>query len=132
MITLFENEDFILKSTEHDYDFVGFIEQKTEKPLTFFFEEVLVPTDEDDEDCEFEVVESETQLAGYWEGPDISKKNDGTDEVEDLAFRLGATSWLTMDDDKSAGFLSEPQQRGWFLALIKNFCPEQLSKISWV
>ena len=41
MKTLFENNDFILKSTGHDYDFVGIIETKTEEPLTFFFSEQL-------------------------------------------------------------------------------------------
>lgn len=131
MITLFENEDFILKSTGHDYDFVGIVETKTEKPLTFFFEETLFPTDEDDEDCEWCIDENETQLKGVWEGLKPYEENDDVDEAEDLAFRLSATSWLTTRDDGSTGFLSDPKERGWFLSLIKNYCPDRLKDIPW-
>ena len=52
MITLFENNDFILKLTGHDYDFVGIIENKNEERLTFFFDEDVAPLDENDEDSE--------------------------------------------------------------------------------
>ena len=57
MITLFENNDFILKLTGHDYDFVGIIENKNEERLTFFFDEEVAPLDENDEDSEWEVLE---------------------------------------------------------------------------
>lgn len=131
MITLFENEDFILKSTGHDYDFVGIIETKTEKPLTFFFEETLFHTDEDDEDCEWVVDENETQLKGIWEGLEPYQDDDDTDEAENLAFRLNATSWFTTRDDGSTGFLSDCKGRGQFLAIVKNYCPERMKDILW-
>lgn len=131
MITLFENEDFILKSTGHNYDFVGIIENKNEKRLTFFFEETLFPTDEDDEDCEWEIDESETQLKGVFEGLIPDENNGYADEAEHKAYLLSATSWFTTRDDGSTGFLSDCKERGWFLALIKNYCPERLKDIDW-
>lgn len=131
MITLFENEDFILKSTGHDYDFVGVIETKTDNPLTFFFEETLAPTDEDDEDCEWEVNEDETKLMGVFENLKPYEDNDDVDEAEDIAFHLSATSWFRTRDNKSTGFLSDPKGRGQFLALVKAYCPERLKDIPW-
>lgn len=50
MTKLFENGDFILYLTGHDYDFVGIIETKTDKPLTFFFSEELFDRDEEEEE----------------------------------------------------------------------------------
>ena len=68
MITLFENNDLRLELTGHFYDFVGTIEVKSNKTLTFFFHEELNPMEADDEDCdEWEVAEDETELAGICE-----------------------------------------------------------------
>ena len=130
MITLFENEDFILKSTGHDYDFVGIIETKTEKPLTFFFSEELLAGDEDDwEDCQ--INEDETRLLGVYEGLKPYDEDDYTDEENDMAMSLFADSFFRTRDDKSTGFLSYPRERGQFLALVKAYCPERLKDISW-
>lgn len=126
MTTLFENNDFRLLSTGHDYDFVGIIETKTENPLTFFFDETLTPSDEEDEDCEWEVDESQTELKAVFEN-----MPDDADVVQETAFDLSATSWLRTRDDKSTGFLSDCLERGWFLALIKNYCPDKLKEIAW-
>jgi hypothetical protein len=132
MKTLFENNDFILKSTGHDYDFVGIIETKTEEPLTFFFSEELVPHEESEEDewdsyeWEDNIDESETELKAM-----LENLPDDADEVEKTAFRLRADSFFRTRDDRSTGFLSNPQERGQFLALIKHYCPEQLSQIAW-
>lgn len=124
MTTLFENEDFILKSTGHDYDFVGIIETKTSKPLTFFFDE-----ETDDEGCVFE---DETKLLDVYKGLKSYDENDeGLDEAEEIGYRLGANDWFTTRDDGSTGFLSDCKERGWFLALIKNYCPEKLKEIPW-
>ena len=131
MTTLFENEQFRLLLTGHDYDFVGIIETKTEKPLTFFFEEELMPDDEDDEDCDWVVNEDETQLKGVFENLKPYEDSDDVDEAEDIAFRLSATSYFRTRDDKSTGFLSEPRERGQFLALVKKYCPERLKDIAW-
>jgi len=130
MITLFENEDFILKSTGHDYDFVGIIETKTEKPLTFFFSEELLAGDEDDwKDCQ--INEDETRLLGVYEGLKPYDEDDYTDEENDMAMSLFADSFFRTRDDKSTGFLSYPRERGQFLALVKAYCPERLKDISW-
>ena len=137
MKTLFENNDFILKSTGHDYDFVGIIETKTEEPLTFFFSEELVPHEESDEDdwdsydWEDNIDESETRLLDMQEGLSEYDEETDTDEEQDEAERLQADSYFRTRDDKSTGFLSDPRERGQFLALIKAYCPEQLSQISW-
>ena len=135
MKTLFENNDFTLKSTGHDYDFVGIIETKTEEPLTFFFSEELVPHSEEDEEELDEwadyIDESETKLLEVKEG--LKEYNEETDEDEeqDEAERIEADSYFRTRDDKSTGFLSDPRERGQFLALIKHYCPEQLSQIAW-
>ena len=123
MITLFENDDFILKSTGHDYDFVGIIETKTDAPLTFFFSEELCGNPNDGN-----IDESQTKLLDVYSG---LKDEDGYSETDELIFELGADSFFRTRDDKSTGFLSDQRERGQFLALIKNYCPEQLAKISW-
>lgn len=138
MITLFENDDFILKSTEHWYDFVGIIETKCEKPLTFFFGEEYIPHNEEDEqewdtwDWEDNIDESQTELLGVYKGLEPYCESKGPyDEEQETAWRLGADDYLRTLDDKSTGFLSDPRERGFFLAIIKAYCPEQLEKISW-
>ena len=147
MEKLFENEDFILSSTGHDYDFVGIIETKGDKPLTFFFSEELVEYDPDDEenwdnyDWEENIDEDKTEFLGVWEGlkpydwdsNDPYQDDDEEQEVMmELADRTGKhIEWFRTRDDKSTGFLSDPRDRGQFLALIKAYCPEKLSCISW-
>ena len=139
METLFENDDFVLKSTGHDYDFVGIIETKGYEPLTFFFSEELVPHDieEEDEwdsyDFEDNIDESETKLLGVYKGLKEYDydKDDGYDEEQETAMSLCADSYFRTRDDGSTGFLSYPQERGQFLALIKAYCPEKLDRISW-
>lgn len=127
MITLFENEDFILESTGNDYDFVGVITIKSDKSMTFYFEEELVPVDETDEDTEWEVDENQTKLADVVYGLDEDEAERQIELYQDV------TSCFTQSkEDGWQGFLSDCQQRGWFLALIKAYCPEQLAKISWV
>jgi len=147
MITLFENEDFILKSTEHWYDFVGIIETKCEKPLTFFFGEDYIPHNEEDEqewdtwDWEDNIDENKTELLGVHQG--LKEYDSETDDPEDdeeqntaemywMANKgIDHVDYFRTRDDKSTGFLSDPKERGWFLAIIKAYCPEQLEKISW-
>lgn len=130
MVTLFENNDFILKSTGHDYDFVGIIETKTDKPLTFFFGEELCEKEREDGDWdEDDIDESKTKLLDVYQGLDNS--DNEYDEEEDVAMSLYADSYFRTRDDKSTGFLSEPRERGMFLALIKNYCPEKLERIDW-
>lgn len=141
METLFENEDFILKLTGHDYDFVGIIETKGDEPLTFFFGEELyeetVGEPEGRTEVEVDVNESQTKLLDVYKGLkpynyEIGAVNeDGDDEEEVMAMELGADSWFRTRDDKSTGFLSEPRERGQFLALVKNYCPERLAEIKW-
>lgn len=138
MEILFENKDFVLKSTGHDYDFVGIIETKTDKPLTFFFEEELFPaeTEEEEQVYDYEpeafIDESATKLLEVYENlADPYDEDDDCDEVFDVARRLGTDSFFRTRDDKSTGFLSDPRQRGQFLALIKNYCPEKLDRIAW-
>ena len=134
MTTLFENDDFRLLSTGHDYDFVGIIETKTESPLTFFFSEELCEHDESEEDdwdgyqWEDMVDESETKLLEVHEG---LKEDDYKDETQEVIFSTGADSYFRARNDKSTGFLSNPRERGWFLAIIKAYCPEQLKNIPW-
>lgn len=133
METLFENNDFILKSTGHDYDFVGIIETKCDKPLTFFFEEhsyeEIIEDDESHTEVEICIDESETKLLDVYQGLDNS--DNEYDEEEDVALELCADSYFRTRDDKSTGFLSEPRERGQFLALVKNYCPEKLDRIEW-
>lgn len=133
MTTLFENEDFILKLTGHDYDFVGIIETKGDKPLTFFFSEELHEETVEETDgmteVEVEVNEDETRLLDVYKG--LKEYDGNVDEEEETAMWIGADSWLRTRDDKSTGFLSEPRERGQFLALVKNYCPERLKDIKW-
>ena len=123
MKTIFENNEFRLLLTGHDYDFVGIIETKTDEPLTFFFEE--------ETDIEGDVYEDMTEFVEVWQGLKEHEDGDDFDEAEEMAFTNNATSWLRTRDDKSTGFLSDCQQRGWFLALVKNYCPERLPEIAW-
>ena len=141
MTTLFENDDFILKLTGHDYDFVGIIETKGDEPLTFFFSEELYEETVEETDgrteVEVDVDESKTKLLDVYKGLkqynyEIGAVNeDGEDEEEAMAMKLGADSYFRTRDDKSTGFLSEPRDRGQFLALVKNYCPERLKDIAW-
>lgn len=135
METLFENEDFILKSTGHDYDFVGIIITKCDEPLTFFFsEEYFSPEDEEDEDVwdwNDYVDESKTKLLDVYKGLKECGQNDDSNEEQDIAFSLRADSYFRTRDDGSTGFLSDPKERGQFLALVKNYCPEKLERIAW-
>ena len=123
METLFENEDFILKSTGHDYDFVGIIETKCDEPLTFFFSE--------ETDIEGDVYEDMTEFVEVWKGLKEYEDNDDFDEAEEMAFTNGANDWFRTRDDKSTGFLACPKERGQFLALVKAYCPEKLERIPW-
>ena len=148
MEKLFENEDFILSSTGHDYDFVGIIETKGDEPLTFFFKEEMVPVLADDEEYDPEADydewvpdESKTELLGVWKGLkpyDEEEDNYDDDEEEETAERyrmanpdIDYIEWFRTRDDKSTGFLSDCRERGQFLALIKAYCPEKLSSIKW-
>ena len=135
MEKLFENEDFILKLTGHDYDFVGIIETKGDKPLTFFFEEELVATDADAYGpTEWEPDESKTSLLDVYKG--LKTDDPDNDEEQEIAMSYQAensidVSYFRTRDDKSTGFLSDPRERGQFLALVKNYCPERLKDIAW-
>ena len=144
MEKLFENEDFILYSTGHDYDFVGIIETKTEEPLTFFFSEEMIPILGEDEEFDPEAYydeyapdENETKLLDVYRGLkpydyESGDPLDDEDEEQETAERIGADSFFRTRDDKSTGFLSDPRERGQFLALVKNYCPEKLDSLTWV
>jgi hypothetical protein len=133
MEKLFENEDFILSSTGHDYDFVGIIETKGDEPMTFFFTTDCIESDEVDEDYDdwdgSLIDENTTELIDVQYG---LAQDEDNDEVQGECMRLGADSYLTTRDDKSTGFLSDPQERGQFLAIIKHYCPEQINRLTWV
>lgn len=149
MKKLFENEDFILSSTGHWYDFVGIIETKGDEPLTFYFSEELVEHNPDDEedwdgyDWEDNIDENKTALLGVWKGLKPYDEDNGDpyndeDEEEDMADIIRhenpdveMVNWFRTRDDKSTGFLSDPRERGQFLALIKAYCPEKLKEIDW-
>ena len=137
MKTLFENNDFILKSTGHDYDFVGIIETKTEEPLTFFFSEQLCDCIDEADDYESDVDESKTELLDVYQGMKEYDGESDTDEQQETAESYmfandyDHVSYFRTRDDRSTGFLSNPQERGQFLAIIKAYCPEQLSQIAW-
>lgn len=125
MTTLFENKDLRLTSTGHDYDFVGGIEVLHRKTLTFFFDE---ETDE-----EGYVIEDETKFKGvYCDVQPYDETDGGYDHAEEMAQRIGANNWFTLNRKAGwAGFLSDCTERGQFLALIKNYCPERLKDIEW-
>ena len=139
MITLFENEDFILKSTGHNYDFVGIIETKTEEPLTFFFAETIGDGIGDVDDYESDVDESKTVMLDVFEGLEAYDEDSDSDYDEEqetaegymMANDYDHVSYFRTRDDKSTGFLSNPKERGWFLALIKAYCPDKLKEIPW-
>lgn len=139
MTTLFENSDFSLMLTGHDYDFVGIIETKTDKPLTFFFSEELCEHEESEEDewdgydYDLAIDESQTKLLDVYQGLKEydCETDDDCDEEQDIAMSLSADSYFRTRDDKVTGFLADPRERGQFLALIKNYCPEQLKNIPW-
>jgi hypothetical protein len=144
MITLFENEDFILKSTGHDYDFVGIIETKTPEPLTFFFSEEYVPHNIEDEEewdgyaYDDNIDESKTTFLGVHQGLheyqgdfDIDEEEDMADEYRFKNKDVEIVDFFRTRDDRSTGFMSDPKERGWFLALIKAYCPDKLKEISW-
>ncbi len=135
METIFENDKIRLDLTGHDYDFVGGITVKTTETQTFFFEEELFPQNDEDnwEWDDDEINESKTRLIDVQTGLHLYEGDEEdyySDEWE--AERNGATSWITRSaSDGWGGFLSDPKQRGWFLALVKNYCPEQLKNIPW-
>ena len=137
MKTLFENNEFRLLLTGHDYDFVGIIETKTEEPLTFFFSEQLCDCIDEADDYESDVDESKTELLDVYQGMKEYDGESDTDEQQETAESYmfandyDHVSFFRTRDDRSTGFLSNPQERGQFLALIKAYCPEQLSQISW-
>lgn len=139
METLFENNDFRLLSTGHDFDFVGIIETKTEEPLTFFFGEQILDCIDEADDYESAVDESRTEFIGVYEGMKTYDSDSNSDEDEEqetadsylFANNFDQVSYFRTRDDKSTGFLSDPRERGQFLALIKAYCPEQLSQINW-
>lgn len=138
MEKLFENEDFVLSSTGHDYDFVGVIETKCDEPLTFFFSEELLekPEDfvDDYDDWDGSLIdEDKTELIEVCKGLKEYDETDGDglDEEQDTAMSLGADSYFRTRDDKWTGFLSEPRERGQFLALVKHYCQERLKDIPW-
>lgn len=127
MEILFENRDFVLKSTGHDFDFVGIIETNTDKPLTFFFSY--------ETDDEGEVLEDTYELIDVYSGLQINEDKDEEDEAECIVWRkmmmYDNVEYFTTRDDGHTGFLSNPNERGAFLALIKNYCPERLKDIAW-
>lgn len=139
MKQIFENEDFRLYTTGHDYDFVGIIENKTEEPLTFFFAETVADGIGDADDYESDVDESKTVMLDVYEGlkayDEDSDPDDDEEEEMAAGYMMGTdcdhVSYFRTRDDRSTGFLSNPQERGQFLAIIKNYCPEQLSQIAW-
>ena len=137
MKTLYENNNFRLLSTGHDFDFVGIIETKTEKPLTFFFGETIAEGIDEVEDLRSDVDESKTELLDVYEGLKTYDSDSDEDEEQETADSylfandFDHVSYFRTRDDKSTGFLSDPRERGQFLALVKAYCPEQLSQITW-
>lgn len=137
MTQIFENNEFRLYSTGHDYDFVGIIETKTEEPLTFFFGETVADGIGDVDDYESDVDEQKTELLDVYQGMKEYDGESDTDEQQETAESYmfandyDHVSYFRTRDDRSTGFLSDPQERGQFLALIKAYCPEQLSQIAW-
>lgn len=127
MKKIFENEQFVLSLTEHDYDFVAIMETKTNEPLTFFFSEMLIPADSDDEkDMDWDdamIDEDETEL-------ELVCNDTMTDEeIDDAMFRCSATSYFQTRDDRSTGFLADCKERGQLLAIVKEYCPEKLDEV---
>ena len=123
MEKIFENDEFVLSLTGRNYDFVAIMEMKTNEPLTFFFSEALMPTDEEDEDCEWVVNEDETELELVCDEQMTDK------QIDDAMFRCSATSYFRTRDDKSTGFLADCKERGQLLAIVKEYCPEKLDEV---
>ena len=89
---------------------------------------------------EWEPDESATRLLDVYAGlkPYDEDTDDGNDEAENVANCLyhgediDHIDYFTQTKEEGwSGFLSDPKQRGWFLALIKNYCPEKLADIPW-
>ena len=137
MTQIFENNEFRLYSTGHDFDFVGIIETKTDEPLTFFFSETVADGIGDVDDYESDVDEQKTELLDVYQGMKEYDGESDTDEQQETAESYmfandcDHVSYFRTRDDRSTGFLSNPQERGQFLALIKAYCPEQLANIGW-
>lgn len=129
METLFENKDLRLSLTGHDYDFVGTIEILSDKSMSFFFSEELYPEVDDDgtEYDEYKVAEDETELVDVAYG----LTEEEAEEQASLYCDGNVTSATYSKEDDWTGFLSSCQQRGWFLALVKHYCPERLKDIAW-
>ena len=137
MKTLYENNNFRLLSTGHNFDFVGIIETKTEEPLTFFFGETIAEGIDEVEDLRSDVDESKTELLDVYEGLKAydcdSDENEEQETADSYLFAndFDHVSYFRTRDDKSTGFLSDPRERGQFLALVKAYCPKQLAQIAW-
>lgn len=137
MKQIFENNEFRLLLTGHDYDFVGIIETKTEEPLTFFFGETVADGIGDVDDYESDVDEQKTELLDVYQGMKEYDGESDTDEQQETAESymfandFDHVSYFRTRDDRSTGFLSDPQERGQFLAIVKNYCPERLKEIAW-
>ena len=135
METLFENDDFILKSTGHDYDFVGFIVSKSDRPRTFFFEEHDVEGLTEEHyayfyDKDLDLDESRCRLDAEYVGTKAGSEEDEF-AISELRVMTENCSYITLEPFESIGFLSDCQQRGWFLALVKAFCQDRLKDIPW-
>lgn len=141
MTQIFENNEFRLYSTGQDFDFVGIIETKTDEPLTFFFNETLCDGCEESTYWEDDIDESKTELLGVHQG--LKEYNSDTDDPEDDEEQNTAEMYYMANkdvdhidyfrtrDDKITGFLSDPRERGRFLAIIKAYCPDKLPLIGW-
>jgi hypothetical protein len=124
-----------LNSTGHDYDFVGIIESKHDSPITYFFEDFDVGglSEEhymSDYDKERDLDESKCKLRIEYYGIDEENEDD-ENEITDTFLSIGNCSYFTLKPFETTGFLSDCKQRGWFLALIKRYCPERLKDIPW-
>jgi len=135
MTTIFENEQFRLSLTGHNFDFVAIMETKTDEPLTFFFSEELVQVKESDGTTydEWEPDETATEFLEVREGLKEPADDDDWDEAESIAERwimmYDHVDWLRTRDDKSTGFLADFKDRGMLLAIVKEYCPEKLKEV---
>lgn len=135
METLFENDGFVLRSTGHGYDFVGFIVSKSDRPRTFFFEEHDVEGLTEEHyanfyDKELDLDESRCRLGAEYVGIKEGSEHDDF-AISELRILVENCSHITLEPFECIGFLSNCQQRGWFLALVKAFCPDRLKDIPW-
>ena len=143
MKTIFENNDFALHLTGHYFDFVGIIETKTEAPLTFYFSEEGVELEDEDGTTydEWEPDEDKTRLLGVHKGlreydcecddPEDDEEQNLLDDYRMKYPEADSIDYFRTRDDGSTGFLSDPRERGFFLALVKAYCPEALKEIEW-